>query len=305
MKVVGHQPRRPGQRWTEGRTMIRIDLAAWCDRGQKRDLNEDRVFYQLLAASDADPIAVCMVADGMGGHLAGEVASHWAIETLKRGLADLFVPADPRQTVPLKATHLQAALASAATGGRASDLVIMQHIREAVSQANLAVRQYTLHRPNQASGAGSTITLALLRGRQAYVANVGDSRAYLFRSGRLVQLTRDHSLVADLVASGRLSLADSFTHPQAGAITRCLGCSQEVEVDIEAHTLRPDDMLLLCSDGLWSMLRDTRTMSIILRQADGLQGAAEALVDAANRAGGDDNIAVGLMHLVAERDIPS
>lgn len=284
--------------------MIRVELAAWCDRGQKRELNEDRVFYQLLAASDADPIAVCMVADGMGGHLAGEVASHWAIETIKKGLADLFAPVDPRQTIRLKAAHVQAALASANSGVPASDVVMMQRLREAVSQANLAVRQYTLHRPNEAFGAGSTITLALLKGTRAYVANVGDSRAYLFRGGHLAQLTRDHSLVADLVASGRLSLADSFTHPQAGAITRCLGCGQDVQVDIEAHALRPDDILLLCSDGLWSMLRDARTMSKILRRADGLQGAAEALVDAANRAGGDDNIAVGLMRLVAERDLP-
>jgi protein phosphatase len=284
--------------------MIRIELAAWCDRGQKRELNEDRVYYQLLAASDADPTAVCMVADGMGGHLAGEVASHWAIETLKRGLADLFVPTDPRQTVPIKATHLQAALASANSGHSASDLAFIGCVREAVNQANLAVRQYTLHRPNEAFGAGSTITLALIKGTRAYVANVGDSRAYLFRRGHLAQLTRDHSLVADLVASGRLSLADSFTHPQAGAITRCLGCHKEVQVDIEAHALRPDDILLLCSDGLWSMLRDTRTMSKILRRADSLQGAAEALVDAANRAGGDDNIAVGLMHLIPARDLP-
>lgn len=284
--------------------MIRIELAAWCDRGQKRELNEDRVFYQLLAASDADPIAVCMVADGMGGHLAGEVASHWAIETLKRGLVDLFVPADPRQTVPMRAAHVQAALASVGSGGHASDMVIMQHIREAVSQANVAVRQYTLHRPSEAFGAGSTITLALLKGTRVYVANVGDGRAYLFRGGRLVQLTRDHSLVADLVASGRLSLADSFTHPQAGTITRCLGCRQEIQVDIEPHTLQPDDILLLCSDGLWSMLRDPRTMSRLLRRADHLQEAAQTLVDAANRAGGDDNIAVGLMRIVAERDLP-
>lgn len=283
--------------------MIRIELAAWCDRGQKRELNEDRVFYQLLAASDADPIALCMVADGMGGHLAGEVASHWAIETLKRGLADLFVPADPRQTVPMQATHLQAALASA-NGGHASDVAIMQHVREAVSQANLAIRQYTLHRPNEASGAGSTITLALVKGTRAYVANVGDSRTYLFRGGHLVQLTKDHSLVADLVASGRLSLADSFTHPHAGVITRCLGCRQDLQVDIEAHALHSDDTLLLCSDGLWSTLRDARTMSRILRHEDSLQGAAEALVEAANRAGGDDNIAVGLMHIVTERDLP-
>jgi serine/threonine protein phosphatase PrpC len=284
--------------------MIRIDLAAWCDRGQKRELNEDRVFYQLLAASDTDPVGVCMVADGMGGHLAGEVASHWAIETLKRGLADLFAPADPRQTVPMQASHVRAALASANSGGHASDMVMIQRVRDAVSQANLAVRQYTLHRPNEAFGAGSTITLALLRGTRAYVANVGDSRAYLFRGGRLVQLTKDHSVVADLVASGHLSLADSFTHPQAGVITRCLGCRQEVQVDIEPHELRPDDILLLCSDGLWSMLRDARTMSRVLRRSDSLQEAAESLVDAANRAGGDDNIAVGLMRVDAGRDLP-
>jgi serine/threonine protein phosphatase PrpC len=285
--------------------MIRIELAAWSDRGQRRELNEDRVFYQLLASSDADPIAFCVVADGMGGRLAGEVASYWAVETLKRGLADLFIPADPRQTVPIQAKNVQAALASVGGGGRASDMVIMQHVRDAIAQANQAVRQYTVHRPNEAFGAGSTATMAVLKGTRVYVANVGDSRTYLFRGGRLAQLTKDHSLVANLIADGRLSLADSFTHPEAGVLTRCLGCQQEVHVDIEPHTLQPDDILLLCSDGLWSMLRDPRAMSRILRRADSLQEAAQTLVDAANRAGGEDNIAVGLVRIVAERDLPT
>jgi serine/threonine protein phosphatase PrpC len=285
--------------------MIRIELAAWSDRGQRRELNEDRVFFQLLATSDADPIAFCVVADGMGGRLAGEVASYWAVETLKRGLADLFIPADPRQTMPIEAKHVQAALASVGGGGRASDIVIMEHIRDAITQANLAVRQYTLHRPNEAFGAGSTATLAVLKGTRAYVANVGDSRTYLFRAGRLAQLTRDHSLVANLIAEGRLSLADSFTHPEAGVLTRCLGCQDEVQVDIAPHTLQPDDTLLLCSDGLWSMLRDPRVMSKILRRAHSLEEGAQTLVDAANRAGGEDNIAVGLVRIVAERDLPA
>ena len=285
--------------------MIRIELAAWSDRGQRRELNEDRVFYQLLATSDADPIAFCVVADGMGGRLAGEVASYWAVETLRRGLADLFAPTDPGQALLLQAKHVQTALASVGGSGRASDRMIMQHIRDAVTQANLAVRQYTLHRPNETLGAGSTATLVVLKGTRAYVANVGDSRTYLFRGGRLMQLTRDHSLVANLIADGRLSLADSFTHPEAGVLTRCLGCEEEVQVDIEPHTLQPDDTLLLCSDGLWSTLRDPRTMSRILRRAHSLEEGAQALVDAANRAGGKDNIAVGLVHIVAERDLPA
>jgi PPM family protein phosphatase len=285
--------------------MIKVEAAGWSDPGRVRALNEDRVFHQVLGSSDADATAVCVVADGMGGHLGGEVASHWAVETLKRELAELFVPTDPRQTVQMTGAELRAVMA--ATGGKArpSDVALMRRLRQAVEGANQAVRQYTFHRPQEAMGAGSTLTMALIRGARAYVANVGDSRTYLLRDGRLVQLTQDHSVIAGLVAAGRVTLEESFSHPKSGLITRCLGCMDSIEVDIEPYALESGDRLLLCSDGLWSMVRESEAMVEIIESAPDLEAAVHALVDAANRAGGSDNIAAGLLRVVTVPDIPT
>ena len=132
--------------------MIRPEVAAWSDVGKERTLNEDRVFYQVLESSDADPVVICIVADGMGGHLGGEVASHWAVETLKRELADLFMPTDPRQTVQMTGAEMRAVVREATGKIRPSDVVLMRRLRKAVERANQAVRQYTFHRPQEAMG---------------------------------------------------------------------------------------------------------------------------------------------------------
>jgi len=285
--------------------VITIETGGWSDTGRERDLNEDRAYYQLLSSSDADPIALGIVADGMGGHLGGEVASHWAVETLKRELADIFVPADPRQTVQMTGAEMRAVIAESGGQVRPSDVILIRHLRHALERANDAVRQYTFHRPAEAMGAGSTVTLALLKGTRAYVANVGDSRTYLLRKGELVQLTQDHSVVAEMVASGQMSLEQSFSDPKAGLIMRCLGCLDTIETDIESHLLQPDDCLLLCSDGLWSMLRDTATMIRIIQDAPDMELAAKRLVDAANREGGRDNISVVLLRLTERETIPT
>lgn len=284
--------------------MIRLQIAAWSDVGQERELNEDRVFYQVLELSDADPVGVCIVADGMGGQVGGEVASHWAVETLKRELADLFMPSDPRQTLQINGAGARAMIAEAGGKVRPSDTFLINRLRTAVERANQAVRSYTFHRPQEAMGAGSTVTMALLMGRRAYVANVGDSRTYMLRQGQIVQLTRDHSVVAELIAAGRISVQESFNHSRSGMITRCLGCLDYIEVDIEPYVLEADDVLLLCSDGLWTMVRDPLEMAQIITAAPSLEVAAAHLIDAANRAGGHDNISVGLVQLLVKPDIP-
>jgi protein phosphatase len=241
----------------------------------------------------------------MGGHLGGEVASHWAVETLKRELADLFMPTDPRQTVQMTGAEMRTVIQEAKGKIRPSDVVLMRRVRKAVERANQAVRQYTFHRPQEAMGAGSTVTLALIKGMRAYVANVGDSRTYLLREGQLVQLTHDHSVVAELIAAGRLSTQESYAHPKAGLITRCLGCMDQVEVDIEPFYLEAGDCLLLCSDGLWSMVRDPLNIVETIEAAPDLDTAVRSLVDAANWEGGQDNISVGLVKLIKEPDIPT
>jgi protein phosphatase len=284
--------------------VIKPQAAVWSDIGQKRDRNEDRVFYQVLESSDVDPIALCIVADGMGGHLGGHVASQWVVETLKRELADLFLPTDPRLTLQLGGVELSSLSLEANGEVRPSDAIMTHKLRRAVEQANRNLYEYALRQPDQARGAGSTVTLALVRGKRAYVANVGDSRTYLLRRGQLTQLTRDHSVVAELVAAGRLAADDAFSHPQAGLITRCLGCIDRIEVDIELCELESGDCLLLCCDGLWSMLRDPGQIAHIVDAAPSLEAAARNLVDAANGAGGSDNISVALLRVVERPDIP-
>ena len=205
------------------------------------------------------------VADGMGGAQAGELASRLAATSLEE-----FTQAHGDLT--------------------AADLV---------QEANARIYRRSQEDP-AAAGMGSTITVALVDGTAGAVslAHVGDSRAYLLRGGSLEQLTADHSLVAELVRSGRLTEEEAENHPQRSVITRVLGTDPDVDVDTLTVLAEPGDLFLLCSDGLTAMLRDEDILQL-LEAADGdPDQAARALVDAANRAGGDDNITVVAFELV-------
>jgi protein phosphatase len=205
------------------------------------------------------------VADGMGGAQAGELASRLAATSLEE-----FTQAHGDPT--------------------AADLV---------QEANARIYRRSQEDP-AAAGMGSTITVALVDGTAGAVslAHVGDSRAYLLRGGSLEQLTADHSLVAELVRSGRLTEEEAENHPQRSVITRVLGTDPDVDVDTLTVLAEPGDLFLLCSDGLTAMLRDEDILQV-LEAADGdPDQAARALVDAANRAGGDDNITVVAFELV-------
>jgi protein phosphatase len=141
---------------------------------------------------------------------------------------------------------------------------------------------------------GTTFTMALVAGDRAIVGNVGDSRTYLFRDGRLRRITRDHSLVQRLVDLGQIAEDDIYSHPQRNAVLRSLGDRSEIEIDVFTERLRPGDALLLCSDGQWEMTRDP-DMERLLAREEPPQAVCEALVAAANQAGGEDNIAVILV----------
>src|SRR5437764_7145933 len=143
-----------------------------------------------------------------------------------------------------------------------------------------------------ASGMGTTMTVALLEDGRVQIGHVGDSRAYLLRSGELSQLTDDHSLVGELVRSGKLAPEDAESHPQRSVITRALGTDPDVDVDTITIETRSGDLFLLCSDGLYSMVGDTTILELVERNRGDLDKAARALIAAANRAGGDDNITV-------------
>jgi PPM family protein phosphatase len=235
--------------------MLRVaEQYAGTDTGRQRRANED----SLLARS---PLFV--VADGMGGAQAGEVASRIAVEAFQGGLRDTSQP-----------EHALAALA---------------HL------ANSRIHELS-HVNAEQAGMGTTLTAVYVGEDEVAVAHVGDSRAYCLRDGRLQRLTDDHSLVDELMRQGRLTPEEALDHPQRSVITRALGPEGMVEVDTRSVRGRPGDVYLLCSDGLTTMLGEAEIEALLLANPL-LRDAGEALIAAANEAGGRDNITVVLLRL--------
>jgi len=198
------------------------------------------------------------VADGMGGAQAGELASRLAAAALR---------------------------GDESPGGESGE----QRVAALIQEANRRIFERA-STDEAVYGMGTTMTVALLEDDAVRIGHVGDSRAYLIRSGRLEQLTEDHSLVAELVRAGRLSPEEAERHPQRSVITRVLGTEADVAVDTFSIAVRPGDVFMVCSDGLTSMVDDGTILAVVERHRDDLQSAAAGLVDAANRAGGEDNI---------------
>jgi serine/threonine protein phosphatase PrpC len=197
------------------------------------------------------------VADGMGGAQAGEIASRIAASVLRD---------------------------SAGQSGQDAVATLIQEANRRVYEAAAT--------DEARSGMGTTITAALVEEGTVRIGHVGDSRAYLIRDGRLEQLTEDHSLVAELVRSGRLSPEEADIHPQRSVITRVLGTDPDVDVDTFTVETRPGDVFMICSDGLTSMVDDQTILDIVEHNRVSLDKAARALVNAANKGGGEDNITV-------------
>ena len=199
------------------------------------------------------------IADGMGGAQAGELASSLAAGAVREDEA------------------------AAGSGER--------RVAELIQEANRRVYERS-SRDAAASGMGTTMTVAFVGDANVAFGHVGDSRAYLIRDGKLEQLTEDHSLVAELVRSGKLSPEEAETHPQRSVITRALGTDPDVDVDTFSIETAPGDLFMLCSDGLTSMVEDDVILQTIEKNRDNLQTAAKALIRAANKGGGEDNITV-------------
>jgi len=204
------------------------------------------------------------VADGMGGPRAGEVASRLAAEALRDEQGD----------------------------GSGEERVI-----SLIQTANRRIYQRSSE-DAEVSGMGTTMTVALVEDSRVVIGHVGDSRAYLVRDSRLEQLTEDHSLVNELVRSGKLSREEAESHPQRSVITRALGSDPDVDIDIFTVAARSGDVFLLCSDGLTTMVRDDDILATVERHRSDLEAAARALIDRANRGGGEDNITVVCFTLV-------
>lgn len=272
--------------------MIRLEAATLTDPGRERQINQDRVWAQIYAPSEGEPVGLFMVCDGIGGHLGGEFASHWAVETVKQELADMFCPTDPRATIHLSQGEIDAALMGSDSTRLSATRRIESMIIKAIEKANRVVYEYGQQKPEQASDSGTTITLAFVLGNRVVIANIGDSRTYLLRDGELRQVTQDHSLVASLVASGQIEPQEVYVHPQRNLIFRSLGNRREVQVDTFWEALKPGDYLLLCSDGLWEMVQDEQLIIRLIIEANTPEQACQKLVSAANLAGGEDNIGV-------------
>jgi serine/threonine protein phosphatase PrpC len=234
---------------------FRLVAAGVTDVGRVRDGNEDDFIDQ------SNRLGLVAVADGMGGHRAGEVASATALEALR---------------------------AAVASG---------QPLRDAIEGANDAVLEKSVS-DQELAGMGTTLTAGML-GSDGYliVGHVGDSRAYLVRDGELTQITDDHSLVEEMVRGGELTREQAEVHPRRSIITRALGIDPEVEVDEYPIELQPGDRILFCSDGLTTMVRPDEIASILSRERDPKR-AAQLLVDAANEAGGEDNITAVIVEAV-------
>ncbi len=238
------------------------------DLGRTRPINEDGYFIADYN-SECDAI-YAVVADGMGGHKAGEVASAMAICEIRDAVNERCF--------------------GNMTGTDIKDMLVT-----AVKKANRLIYQKS-QEDKSFGGMGTTVTLCLLFGDKGYVAHVGDSRAYVLRDGRLHQITTDHSLVYELVKIGQITAEEAAHHPQKNVITRALGTDSGVEIDLYEFSILPGDLVLLCSDGLTNMLSDSELIAILTeKQGDSLTGLAESLISSANEKGGYDNITAVLL----------
>lgn len=248
------------------------------DVGQERELNEDNLLTLEIeqVQMQSKPIGLYVVADGMGGHAAGEVASIMASQAVGSTIASkVMLPMiEGKKQAPSREAY--------------SNL-----LKEACMNANRAVFNEGRKRR---SDMGTTLVAALVVGHHAYIANIGDSRAYLVEQRGIRPLTTDHSLVERLVATGQISREEAQTHPQRNVIYRTVGDKAKVEVDLIEHQLKLGQWLVLCSDGLHGMITDAHIHQKVISSLHP-QEACEELVRMANQAGGDDNITVIVLKL--------
>jgi serine/threonine protein phosphatase PrpC len=255
--------------------ILRVGYAS--DTGRVRELDEDSIGVITLAGvyegMTTPALGLFIVADGMGGHEGGEVASRLAVQIIGEWLTS-------RVLLP----------AFAGAGLPASEAARAQVV-DAIQEANGRIWRLAQERGNDM---GCTLTLALVLGPQAYIANVGDSRTYVWGRAGLRQATVDHSVIASLIAAGLARPEELYTHPERSVIYRALGVAETVEVDVWEEQLQPGEGLLLCCDGVWEALRDEGIADVLGMEGEP-QAACAEIIRRANLAGGEDNLSVILV----------
>lgn len=246
--------------------------------GLQRDHNEDTLFAMSAVVADGDndlPFGICIVADGMGGHLNGEMASRAATRITARYLINHFYTAliDPNPE-PM-------------------DESLQEMLDQAIHEAQKGVLK-------NAPGGGTTLTCALLLGEQVTIGHVGDSRAYfIYPDGRIQRITKDHSLVQRMVEMEEITEEEALVHPNRNVLLRALGQSEPIRPDIQTHQIPRVGYLMICCDGLWGVVPDSEIYRIITGSTDPTI-ACNKLVEAANAAGGPDNISVILVQFMGQ-----
>lgn len=228
------------------------------DTGLSRDNNQDSLFY-----SDLEDFPLFIVADGMGGHNEGKLASNIAVETIKGHFID--------NKDSLK-----------------NERAIIENIEDSVSQANKKIYFEALSSP-ECSGMGTTLTMAYIFENKVYISHIGDSRAYYIDDTGIIQVTEDDSLVNELIKNGSITEEEALNHPKRNIITKALGTSIDMDVDVHTLEYKVGDFMIICSDGLTNMVRENIIFDIIKKEED-IKIACRKLVDFANENGGLDNI---------------
>lgn len=237
-----------------------MKYAAISDKGIIREQNED--FWNIILDMNGNPQAF-IVADGMGGHKAGDVASKMAVESISKSIS----------------CYLEK---------KNTDSTDEQILREAINKANEVIFQYAMENLD-GSNIGTTLTAGLLCNGKLTIAHIGDSSFYLIRNETIVKMTRDHSFVGELVDKGILDQEEARVHPLRNQITRALGYEKEVQVDFYSLDVMPDDIYLFCTDGLTVKLSSEELLSMLKEEKD-LNIILKNMVELANERGGDDNI---------------
>lgn len=273
-------------------TLLTLSAAAGSDAGQMYLLNQDCVLALLRPPEETSTAGLFVVADGMGGHQAGEVASRLAVETVRDQLAWLL-----EQSSSQPRSVLETPSADDNGDDDAPARLIAEWLESAIGEANEEIFNYAQENPEQAGNLGTTLTALLAVDGRAAIANVGDSRTYIWRHGELFQITDDHSYIAHLVREGQLEPEALYTHPRRNVITRSLGNFDHVAIDTWILKLEPGDRFLLCSDGLWEMIQGTEALAAFVGEAATPESAVAALIGAANAAGGKDNIGAVVVYV--------